>query len=92
MAKSFREHSIKAGLPEDLVLYCGRHNSSTRILKRTANISASRLRDRARCARQDTAVEKRAYSLDVGFEPELMPRPYVLECENCGWQKQQEEA
>jgi hypothetical protein len=33
-----------------------------------------------------------SYSLDVGFEPELMPRPYILECENCGWQKQQEEA
>lgn len=33
-----------------------------------------------------------SYSIDVGFEPELMPRPYVLECENCGWQKQQEEA
>lgn len=32
-----------------------------------------------------------SYSLDVGFEPELMPRPYILECENCGWQKQQEE-
>ena len=33
-----------------------------------------------------------SYSLDVGFEPELMPRPYILECENCGWQRQQEEA
>ena len=33
-----------------------------------------------------------SYSLDVGFEPELMPRPYILECENCGWQKQQDEA
>ena len=33
-----------------------------------------------------------SYSVDVGFEPELMPRPYILECENCGWQKQQEEA
>jgi predicted RNA-binding Zn-ribbon protein involved in translation (DUF1610 family) len=32
-----------------------------------------------------------SYSIDVGFEPELMPRPYVFECENCGWQKQQEE-
>ncbi len=33
-----------------------------------------------------------SYSLDVGFEPELMPRPYILECENCGWQKQQGES
>jgi len=32
-----------------------------------------------------------SYSLDVGFEPELMPRPYIMECESCGWQKQQEE-
>ncbi len=27
-----------------------------------------------------------SYSLDVGFNPELMPRPYVYECEECGWQ------
>jgi predicted RNA-binding Zn-ribbon protein involved in translation (DUF1610 family) len=33
-----------------------------------------------------------SYSIDVGFEPELMPRPYILECENCGWQKRQKEA
>lgn len=33
-----------------------------------------------------------SYSLDVGFEPERMPRPYILECENCGWQKQQDGA
>jgi predicted RNA-binding Zn-ribbon protein involved in translation (DUF1610 family) len=32
-----------------------------------------------------------SYALDIGFDPELMPRPYILECENCGWQKQQEE-
>jgi len=31
------------------------------------------------------------YALDIGFDPELMPRPYILECENCGWQRQQEE-
>ena len=24
-----------------------------------------------------------SYSIDVGFEPELMPRPCILECENC---------
>lgn len=27
-----------------------------------------------------------SYKLDVGFNPELMPRPYVYECEECGWQ------
>jgi predicted Zn-ribbon and HTH transcriptional regulator len=27
-------------------------------------------------------------NLDVGFIPELMPRPYVTECEQCGWQSQ----
>lgn len=32
-----------------------------------------------------------SYALDIGFEPELMPRPYVIECEHCGWQRQQEE-
>ena len=26
-----------------------------------------------------------SYNLDVGFNPEL-PRPYVSECEECGWQ------
>ena len=33
-----------------------------------------------------------SYSIDVGFEPELKPNPYILECENCGWQKQQDQA
>jgi len=69
MAKRFREARGKAGLPEDLVLYCGRHDYGTRILKSTGNmaavmrtmghqgcedcdaVSASRARDRARCAR-----------------------------------------
>jgi hypothetical protein len=32
-----------------------------------------------------------SYALDIGFEAELMPRPYILECENCGWQRQQAE-
>jgi hypothetical protein len=32
-----------------------------------------------------------SYALDVGFEPELMPRPYIIECEHCGWQRQQAE-
>jgi hypothetical protein len=26
-----------------------------------------------------------SYSLEVGFNPELMPRPYVWECEKCHW-------
>jgi len=37
----------------------------------------------------DRCPECGSYSLAVGFEPELMPRPYILECENCGWQRQQ---
>jgi integrase len=40
MAKRFREARVKAGLPEDLVLYCGRHDYGTRILKRTGNLAA----------------------------------------------------
>ena len=40
MAKRFREARRKAGLPEDLVLYCGRHDFGTRILKRTGNLAA----------------------------------------------------
>jgi Zn finger protein HypA/HybF involved in hydrogenase expression len=32
-----------------------------------------------------------SHALDVGFEPELMPRPYIIECEHCGWQRQQGE-
>ncbi|MFY9740375.1 MAG: tyrosine-type recombinase/integrase [Candidatus Sulfotelmatobacter sp.] len=40
MAKKFREARRKAGLPEDLVLYCGRHDYGTRILKRTGNPAA----------------------------------------------------
>jgi len=40
MAKRFREAIVKAGLPEDLVLYCGRHDYGTRILKRTGNLAA----------------------------------------------------
>lgn len=30
-----------------------------------------------------------SYSIDVGFNPELMPRPYVAECGRCGWQSQE---
>ncbi len=40
MAKRFREAKVKAGLPEDLTLYCGRHDDGTRILKRTGNLAA----------------------------------------------------
>jgi len=40
VAKRFREARVKAGLPEDLVLYCGRHDYGTRILKRTGNLAA----------------------------------------------------
>jgi hypothetical protein len=28
-------------------------------------------------------------NLDVGFNPELVPRPYVFECEECRWQSQE---
>jgi site-specific recombinase XerC len=40
MAKRLREARRKAELPEDLVLYCGRHDYGTRILKRTGNLAA----------------------------------------------------
>jgi len=40
MAKRFREARRKAELPEDLVLYCGRHDYGTRILQRTGNLAA----------------------------------------------------
>ena len=40
MAKRFQEARVKAGLPEDLVLSCGRHDYGTRILKRTGNLAA----------------------------------------------------
>jgi integrase len=40
MAKRFREARVKAGLLKDLVLYCGRHDYGTRILKRTGNLAA----------------------------------------------------
>lgn len=39
-AKRFREARVKAGLPEDLVLYCRQHDYGTRILKRTGNLAA----------------------------------------------------
>ncbi len=29
-----------------------------------------------------------SYAIDVGYNPDLEPRPYVSECEKCGWQSQ----
>ena len=40
VSKQFREARAKAGLPKDLVLYCGRHDYGTRILKGTGNLAA----------------------------------------------------
>jgi site-specific recombinase XerC len=40
MAKRFRQARRKAGLPDSLVLYCGRHDYGTRILKSTGNLAA----------------------------------------------------
>ena len=40
MAKRFRLAREKAGLPEDLVLYCGRHDYGTRVLSNTGNLAA----------------------------------------------------
>jgi site-specific recombinase XerD len=40
MAKRFREARRKAELPEDPILYCGRHDYGTRILKRTGILAA----------------------------------------------------
>ena len=38
MAVKFRQARTKAGLPKNLVLYCGRHDFGTRVLKRTGNL------------------------------------------------------
>ena len=40
IANRFRTARTKAGLPEDLVLYCGRHDFGTRILTSTGNLAA----------------------------------------------------
>ena len=40
VAKRFREARTKAGLPGVLVLYCGRHDYGTRVLKQTENLAA----------------------------------------------------
>ena len=39
-AALFREARRKAQLPENLVLYCGRHDYGTRVLKNTGNLAA----------------------------------------------------
>jgi integrase len=38
MAAKFRQARAKASLPRDLVLYCGRHDCGTRVLKKTGNL------------------------------------------------------
>jgi site-specific recombinase XerD len=40
IAKLFRAARSKAGLPDTLVLYCGRHDYGTRVLKKTGNLAA----------------------------------------------------
>ncbi len=40
IARLFREARATAGLPEALVLYCGRHDYGTRVLKKTGNLAA----------------------------------------------------
>ncbi len=38
VGKLFRQARDKAGLPTDLVLYCGRHDYGTRVLRKTGNL------------------------------------------------------
>jgi site-specific recombinase XerD len=40
IAKHFAEARMKAGLPKNLVLYCGRHDFGTVITARTGNLKA----------------------------------------------------
>jgi site-specific recombinase XerD len=40
LAKQFRLARTKAGLPEELVLYCSRHDYGTRVLTNTGNLAA----------------------------------------------------
>ena len=37
--KKFRQARLEAGLPEKLVLYCGRHDYGTRVLQGTGNLA-----------------------------------------------------
>jgi integrase len=39
VGKLFREARKKAGLPKNLVLYCGRHDYGTRVLQKTGNLA-----------------------------------------------------
>lgn len=39
VGKLFREAREKAGLPKDMVLYCGRHDYGTRVLQKTGNLA-----------------------------------------------------
>jgi integrase len=38
--RQFREARAKVGLPDDLVLYCSRHDYGTRVLANTGNLAA----------------------------------------------------
>jgi integrase len=40
IAGKFRQAREKAGLPKTLVLYCGRHDFGTRVMKKTGNLKA----------------------------------------------------
>ncbi|MGC2743317.1 MAG: tyrosine-type recombinase/integrase [Candidatus Angelobacter sp.] len=40
VGKLYREARDKAGLPKDLVLYGGRHDYGTRVLRKTGNLAA----------------------------------------------------
>jgi site-specific recombinase XerD len=40
VAGLFRQARAKAGLPKELVLYCGRHDYGTRVLRGTGNLAA----------------------------------------------------
>jgi site-specific recombinase XerD len=40
VARQVRTARAKAGLPEDLVLYCSRHDYGTRVLTNTGNLAA----------------------------------------------------
>ena len=40
VGKLYREARDSAGLPKDLVLYCGRHDYGTRVLRKTGNLAA----------------------------------------------------
>ena len=40
VGKLFRQARVKAGLPKELVLYCGRHGFGTRVVRETGNLTA----------------------------------------------------